>query len=79
MGKSNIANILEIAYHEAKGREIRTTRTYIGYLGPRSVQCHFGVIQCTCLKMLCNSKTPGCQAKQIEVWDLWATSSTYMR
>ncbi len=29
----------------------------MGYLWPFSVQSHFGVIWCTCLKMACNSKT----------------------
>ncbi len=45
------------------------------------------VIHCTCLKMSCNSKIPGCRAKEIEVWDLsiymygvafWVIPCTYM-
>ncbi len=29
---------------------------YMGYLWPFGVQGHFGVIQCTCVKMACSSK-----------------------
>ncbi len=45
-----------------------------GTLTLYSVQCHLGVIQCTCLKVPCNSKT----AKQIEVWDSWDVSLPFV-
>ncbi len=41
---------------------------YTGYLLPISVQGHFEVIQCTCLKMACKSKAAGHKAKQSEIW-----------
>ncbi len=34
------------------------SRTYTGYLPPRSVQGHFGVIRCTCLRILCSGALP---------------------
>ncbi len=34
--------------------------------------------QCTCLKMVCNSKTVGCTAKRINSWDSACTSRRYM-
>ncbi len=37
---------------------------------PSSVQGHLGVIQCTCLKIACNSKTAGRRAKWSEIWEL---------
>ncbi len=46
-----------------------------------SVQGHFGVIQCACLKMACNSKRDDYRAKQTEIWDLglvvWHRLSTF--
>ncbi len=36
-----------------------------------------GVVLCTCLKCPVTLKTPACRAKQTEVWDSWATCSTY--
>ena len=32
---------------------------------------HFGVIQCTCLKMACNSKMVNGRATRSEIWDSW--------
>ncbi len=42
---------------------------YMWYLWPFSVQGHFGVIQCACLNMACNSKTAGHRPEQSEIWD----------
>ncbi len=42
-----------------------------GYIRPCRVQCHFGLIRCTCLKMVCISKTAGRRAKQNGIWDAW--------
>ncbi len=46
--------------------------------------CHFGVIQYTCLKMHNTSKTTGCRATLIEVWEsrvvvicIWNTFDVY--
>ncbi len=36
------------------------------------VSNHLGVIQCTCLKMPCESKTLGRRAQETEIWDAWA-------
>ncbi len=43
--------------------------TYTCYIPPCWVQCHFGVIQCTFLKMACNSKPAGRRVKSIESCD----------
>ncbi len=37
----------------------------MGYLCPRML-----VFQCTCLKMVCNSKTTGRRVKRSEIWTL---------
>ena len=49
----------------------------MGDIGPFSVQGHFGVIRCTCLKMACNSKVASRRAKQSEIWD-WGSCNMYM-
>ncbi len=36
-----------------------------------SVQGHFDVIWCTCLKIACNLLMAGRRAEQIEICDLW--------
>ena len=46
----------------------------MGYNWPCRVQGYFGVIQCTCLKMACISKTAGHKAKQSNVGlGIWGT------
>ena len=52
-----------------------TSNTYIMYMeyiwpcSMCSVQRHFGVLQCTLLKMACILKKTGCRVKQSEIWD----------
>ncbi len=61
--------ILETAIQRAKMGEIwdlATSRKYIGCLLPQCSRS-FGVIQCTCLKMTCNSNTSGHKVKRIEI------------
>ena len=43
----------------------------IGYLWPFIVQSNFCIIQCTCVKMACNSKTASSKTKRSEVWEVW--------
>ena len=43
-----------------------------------SVQCHFGVIQRTCLRLACNSKTAGRRLKRSERFGIGDTSNTYI-
>ncbi len=43
-----------------------------------SVQCHFGVIQCTGLKMVCNSKVAGPRVKRSEIWESGFSCTKYM-
>lgn len=69
MGKWN-ANILEIANRRAKGSEIETQSGLVEQCSGSSV-----VIECTYLKMPCDSETAG-RPKQIDVWDY--TCTTYM-
>ncbi len=54
------------------------SNTYIGYLWLCSVQGHFGVIRCTCLKMACNWETDARRGKPTEIWGLGGTSNTHM-
>ncbi len=44
---------------------------YMGHLWPFSVLGHLGFIQCSCLKMACNSKIAGCRMKRSEIWESW--------
>ncbi len=39
------------------------------YLGPRVVRCHFGVVQCTFLRLVCNSKMADCKVQWAGIWD----------
>ena len=48
---------------------IYTSNTYMGCISPCGVQSHFGVIQCTFLKMACNSKAAGRRLKWTEIRD----------
>ena len=48
---------------------LRGTSTTYMYLRPHSVQGHFGIMQCTCFKMPCNSKMAYHRTKQIEAWN----------
>ncbi len=38
-------------------------------LGPCSVQCHFRVLQCICLKWPVTTRKPDCRVKRGEIWD----------
>ncbi len=52
---------------------------YMGYLDwPFSVQGHFGVIRCTCLKLACKSKMGVCRAKLIEISKSWVWCYIYI-
>ncbi len=78
MGNENIVNTLEIVNHRAhcmnwdsrgpvEHKNICSTFDVIVFM------VIWGDIQCSCLDMPYNSKTPGYKAKHIEVWDSWAT------
>ncbi len=68
MEKWKIVNISEIASLRVKPIKIWDSWKVItciqGTFGHFSVQCHLGVIRCTCLRMACNSETVGCRAKR---------------
>ena len=44
-----------------------TCSMYMGHICPFSVQGHFGVIRCTCLKLDCTSDTPGRTEKLVNL------------
>ncbi len=70
-----IIYILEMDDRRAKLCEIwdsgGSCGMYIGYSWPFIIQGYFGVIWCTCLKMVCNSKTASHRAKWSEIWESW--------
>ena len=71
-----------MAHRRAKLIEIWDARIPLDIYGvcfDLAVFSHFAVIRCTCLTIVCHSKTAGLRAKYIHLWDSRGASSKNLR